>query len=78
MSVSIPFPTPRLADIAKQALEPDGEVKPLEVQRALTVQDSTLHAVFSCVSARMARVSLQSFLDNVDMIVRTMEELESL
>lgn len=76
VALRIPFPTSELADIAKQALEPDSEVKPLEVQRTFTVHDKILHVDFTCVSARMARVSLQAFFDNIEVVIRTMLELE--
>lgn len=78
VSASFPFPEARLAEYAKRALEPDSEVKPLEVQRDFTVDGSTLHIALTCVSARMARVSLQALLDNLEVIVRTMDELHDI
>lgn len=78
VAVVLPFPSAELADIAKQSLEPDSEVKPLEVQRTFRTDGKDLHVVFTCVSARMARVSLQAFLDNVEVIVRTMQELRDI
>lgn len=76
ISASCPFPNFTLADYARQALAPDGEVKPLEVERVFTVKDCHLQIDLHCVSARMARVSLQAVLDNLELIVRTMQELE--
>lgn len=78
VAVVLPFPSAKLADIAKQALEPDSEVKPLEVQRTFRTEGASLHVEFTCVSARMARVSLQAFLDNVEVIIRAMEELQEI
>lgn len=78
VALSIPFPSEELADIAKQALEPDSEVKPLEVQRKFIVEGQILKVEFTCVSARMARVSLQAFFDNIEVIIRTMLELKDI
>lgn len=78
VALDIPFPSAELADIAKQALEPDSEVKPSEVQRTFTVRGQSLHVEFTCVSARMARVSLQAFFDNIEVVIRTMLELEDI
>lgn len=76
--MKIPFPSATLADIAKQALEPDSEVKPLEVQKTFLVVDDVLCVEFRCVSTRMARVSLQAFFDNLEVIVRAMHELKDI
>lgn len=78
LSVKVPFPSSSLADIAKQALEPDSEVKPTEVQKTFRVLDDDLYIDFTCISVRMARVALQSFLDNLEVVVRTMHELQHL
>lgn len=76
MVVSVPFPTSELAEIARQSLEPDSEVKPAEVQKAFEVVHDELHVTFNCASTRMARVSLQAFFDNLEVVVRTMHELQ--
>lgn len=76
ISAALPFPSATLADYAKRVLEPDSEVKPLEVQRTFTVEGASLIVDFTCDSARMARVSLQAMLDNLELIVRTMHELQ--
>jgi hypothetical protein len=42
------------------------------------VEGTELHAHFDCVSARMARVAVNSFLENVELVVSSMGELGEL
>lgn len=78
MVVKVPFPSSRLAHIAKQSLEPDSEVKPSEVSKIFEVNEQELSITFTCASIRMARVSLQSFFDNLEVVVRAMYELQAI
>jgi hypothetical protein len=48
------------------------------VTRTLSVEEKDLCAQFDCVSARMARVAVNSFLENVDLVVGSMAELGEL
>lgn len=76
--LEIPFPSARLADIARQALSPDSEIKPGQVEKTLVVTGPALKVTINADSARMARVSLQAFIDNIEVIVRAMDELAEL
>lgn len=76
--VRIPFPSGALAEIALRSLQPDGEVKPDQVSRMLSLDDCNLVVDFESSSVRNARVSLQAFFDNVEVIIRAMDELGSL
>jgi EKC/KEOPS complex subunit PCC1/LAGE3 len=64
-----------LASQALQILSPDKELKEDLVKRTLSVEGNELHADFECVSARMARVSVNSFLENAELVVSSMGEL---
>ena len=77
-SLIIPFPSPLLASQALQILSPDKELKENLVKRVLSVDGTELHADFECVSARMARISVNSFLENVDLVLSSMAELGEL
>jgi len=76
--LEIPFPTALLASQALQILSPDKELKEDLVRRTLFAEGTQLHANFECVSARMARVAVNSFLESVDLVVSAMGELGEL
>src|SRR5205814_5887725 len=77
-SLSIPFPTPLLASQALQILSPDKELKEHLVKRTLFTEGKTLVAEFECVSARMARISVNAFLESVDLVLTSMGEFGEL
>jgi len=77
-SLKIPFPTPLLASQAFQILSPDKELKENLVAKTLSVEGAELHATFECVSARTARVSVNFFLESVDLVLNSMAELGEL
>jgi len=60
--------------IAKQAIEVDAELQPHAVERILTVDDNTLVATFKTLTIRLARLTVNGFLENVDLVVRTLAE----
>ncbi|KAI0044028.1 transcription factor Pcc1, partial [Auriscalpium vulgare] len=72
--VRIPFATAHHASIAKQVIEVDRELQPQAVKRVLEVQDDVLVATFSTLTVRLARLTLNAFLENVDLVVRTISE----
>jgi len=73
-SVEIPFASPKHASIAKQAIEVDAELSPQAVKRELSVQDNKLIATFHTLTVRLARLTLNAFLENVDLVVRTINQ----
>lgn len=77
-SLSIPFPSPLLASQALQILSPDKELKENQVKRTLSAEGKTLLAEFECVSARMARISVNAFLESMDLVLASMGELGEL
>jgi len=72
--VRIPFASGHHATIAKQVIEVDAELQPQAVKRTLTVEDDTLIATFQTLTVRLARLTVNGFLENVDLVVRTLEE----
>jgi len=74
VTVRIPFASAKHATIAKQAIEVDAELQPHAVERSLTVEDDTLVATFKTLTIRLARLTVNGFLENVDLVVRTLGE----
>uniref|UniRef100_A0A8H7XYP0 Transcription factor Pcc1 n=1 Tax=Psilocybe cubensis TaxID=181762 RepID=A0A8H7XYP0_PSICU len=73
INVEIPFASHKHALIAKQVIEVDAELQPHAVKRELSVQDDKLIATFHTLTVRLARLTLNGFLENVDLVVRTIE-----
>jgi len=73
VTLNIPFASHKHAVYAKQAIEVDAELQPQAVRRTLEVQDEVLIATFSTLTIRLARLTTNAFLENVHLIVRTLE-----
>jgi len=74
VTVRIPFASTKHAMIAKQAIEVDAELQPHAVERSLVVEDDILVATFKTLTIRLARLTVNGFLENVDLVVRTLGE----
>jgi len=74
LTVKIPLTSNRHADIVKRVIEVDPELQPHAVKRELTIEDSILIATFSTQTIRLARLTINSFLENVDLVIRTLGE----
>jgi len=74
VTVRIPFASAAHADMARQTLDVDRELQPHAVKRTLTVEGNALVASFSTLTVRLARLTLNSFLENIDLVVRTLAE----
>jgi EKC/KEOPS complex subunit PCC1/LAGE3 len=74
VTVRIPFVSNKHATIAKQVINVDAELQKEVVKRTLTVEGDELIATFQTLTIRLARLSLNGFLENVDLIVRTIAE----
>ncbi|KAI8890668.1 transcription factor Pcc1, partial [Backusella circina FSU 941] len=80
--LEIPFTSERLATIAQRVLNVDEELKTSQVHRVLTTEENILKAQhvyyrsFECVSTKMLRVSVNSFLEYLTMVVKTMDEFQ--
>ncbi|KAF9456762.1 transcription factor Pcc1-domain-containing protein [Collybia nuda] len=71
--IGIPFGSNKQATIAKQAIEVDAELQTQAVKRTLEVKNEVLIASFSTLTIRLARLTVNGFLENVDLVVRTLE-----
>ncbi|KAJ4494902.1 hypothetical protein C8J55DRAFT_415576, partial [Lentinula edodes] len=72
--LKIPFASEKHALIAKQTIEVDPELQPHAVKRIITVEENVLIAAFSTLTIRLARLVANAFLENVDLVVRTLEQ----
>uniref|UniRef100_A0A3Q3INX5 L antigen family member 3 n=1 Tax=Monopterus albus TaxID=43700 RepID=A0A3Q3INX5_MONAL len=69
-SLDVPFPSSREANIALRSLSPDREPRKGGISKELTVSGSTR---WSADEARILRVSVDSFLDHLLLVLETME-----
>jgi len=74
ITIKVPFASPKHAMMAKQVIEVDAQLSPQSVKRTLTVEDDHLIAIFRTETIRLARLTLYGFLENVELIVRTLEQ----
>ncbi|KAI9306798.1 CTAG/Pcc1 family [Cunninghamella echinulata] len=74
LDLSIPFPSSKLAEIAMKVISVDKELKTDQVQRKIECDDNILKVHFDSVSARMLRVSSNSFLEMLLMVTKTMDQ----
>ncbi|XP_026211361.1 EKC/KEOPS complex subunit Lage3 isoform X1 [Anabas testudineus] len=73
ISLDVPFPSSRDAAIALRSLSPDREPRKGGISKELTVSGSTLSVRWSADEARILRVSVNSFLDHLSLVLETME-----
>ncbi|KAM0281943.1 hypothetical protein ACHAQH_003289 [Verticillium albo-atrum] len=82
LTLTIPFPTDRLATVAHQALAVDKELSPL-VSRAFSVKtqpadvSSILEVHYKATTNRMLRVAVNSFMDSLKLVIEVMEQLDA-
>uniref|UniRef100_A0A3B4TR89 L antigen family member 3 n=1 Tax=Seriola dumerili TaxID=41447 RepID=A0A3B4TR89_SERDU len=69
-SLDVPFPSSREAAIALNSLSPDREPRKGGISKQLTVSGSTR---WSADEARILRVSVNSFLDHLSLVMETMQ-----
>ncbi|KAK1231583.1 hypothetical protein PQX77_005317 [Marasmius sp. AFHP31] len=74
VSVQIPFSSEKHALIAKRSIEVDPELQAHAVKRTITVEGNMLHGEFTTLTIRLARLTVNAFLENVDLVVRTIAE----
>ncbi|KAI0523872.1 transcription factor Pcc1-domain-containing protein [Xylaria bambusicola] len=86
LTIDVPFPTPRLASTALQALQVDKELSAL-VSRTFTLvpsQDTAdansdvqvLRTHYKATTNRMLRVAVNSFMESLSLIIEVMAELD--
>jgi len=52
----------------------DKELQPQAVKRSLEVENDVLVGTFTTLTVRLARLVVNAFLENVDLVVRTLGE----
>ncbi|XP_028274174.1 L antigen family member 3-like isoform X1 [Parambassis ranga] len=72
-SLDVPFPSSREATIALRSLSPDKEPRKGGITKQLTVTDNLLSVRWSADEARILRVSVNSFLDHLTLVIETMD-----
>ncbi|XP_076614078.1 L antigen family member 3-like [Chaetodon auriga] len=72
-SLDVPFPSSREAAIALRSLSPDREPRKGGISKQLSVSGRTLSVRWSADEARILRVSVNSFLDHLALVVETMD-----
>ncbi|KAM6901843.1 L antigen family member 3-like isoform 1-T2 [Lycodopsis pacificus] len=72
-SLDVPFPSSREASIALRSLSPDREPRKGGISKHLAVTGSTLSVKWSADEARVLRVSVNSFLDHLTLVMETMQ-----
>ncbi|KAK0666127.1 transcription factor Pcc1-domain-containing protein [Cercophora samala] len=75
LTLDVPFPDARLANVALQALRVDKELSAL-VQKDLSAVDSTLKVQYKATTNRMLRVAVNSFFDSLALVLEVMEQLD--
>ncbi|XP_066498485.1 L antigen family member 3-like [Hoplias malabaricus] len=73
-TLEIPFPSEREASIAARSLSPDPEPRKGGISKALSVSDGGLSVKWTADEARILRVSVNSFLDHLALVLETMDE----
>ncbi|CAL1716681.1 unnamed protein product [Somion occarium] len=74
VTVRVPFASEQHASIAKQVIEVDRELQPDVVKRTIEVDKNELVATFTTLTVRLARLTVNAFLENVDLVVHTIGE----
>ncbi|CAG8492316.1 6959_t:CDS:2 [Funneliformis caledonium] len=78
LTLTIPFPSSRLASIAERTLNVDKELKSDQVKRIISTDDDKLIVTFDCASVKLLRVSVNSLLDMIIMITKTMDAFDGM
>ncbi|XP_033325127.2 EKC/KEOPS complex subunit LAGE3 [Megalopta genalis] len=74
VNLSIPFPSPREAEIVYQVLRVDKEPSRGSVSKELTLNNNLLKLVISGTEARKVRVALTSFFDSLILVTETIQQ----
>ena len=74
MTLAVPFPTPREAEIAYNSLMVDPEPARSLVTKHLVVNGPNLTARFTASNARGLRVSVNSFLEHLVLVTDTIDQ----
>jgi len=78
VTVDVPFPSERQAEIVYKTLRVDPEPKRSLLTKKLTLDGAVLHAHFSCVEPATMRVSVGAFFDLLTLAVKTIQRFDTL
>ncbi|KAJ6609231.1 CTAG/Pcc1 family [Mycena sp. CBHHK59/15] len=73
ITIRVPLASSKHALIAMQAIQVDAELQPHAVKRTLSVEDDVLIATFDTLTVRLARLTVNAYLENIDLVVRTLQ-----
>ncbi|EIE91687.1 hypothetical protein RO3G_16398 [Rhizopus delemar RA 99-880] len=76
VTLEIPLTNERLATIAARVLDVDKELKVDQVKRTISTEGNILKVRFECYTTKMLRVSVNSFLEYLTMVTRTMDAFQ--
>lgn len=73
LELKVPFETARQAEIARDTLRPDPVLKDHETSIEYSAVDSVLVVTFTGISDRVIRVAILNCIDNIKVIIETMD-----
>ncbi|XP_064647336.1 EKC/KEOPS complex subunit LAGE3-like [Lineus longissimus] len=74
IDLKVPFPSEREAEIAHGSLSVDKEPKRGGCRKEMSVNGKLLHVTFLAKEAKFLRVSVNSFMDHMALVVETMDQ----
>lgn len=76
LTVTIPFDSNKHAEMARKIIAVDKLLRSETVSRELRVDDCNLHATFRAITVKQARVALDHFFSDVQLIADTIEQFD--
>ncbi len=76
LNLEVPFNSEKHAEIAWNSLRVDPEPKRSGMTKELSVDGNVLKVRFSCIEARTLRVSVNTFFDLLNLVVKTMDQFD--
>jgi len=77
VTIRVPFASKEHATIAKDVISVDRELQAHAVKRSMIVEGDELVTTFQTLTVRLARLTLNAFLENVELVIRTLDEFGS-
>ncbi|KAG8970581.1 hypothetical protein FRC03_006710 [Tulasnella sp. 419] len=74
LTLRVPFASEAHANIAKRVIDVDKELQADAVKRSMQVEGEVLVVTFYTLTVRLARLTINSFLENIELVVRTIGE----
>lgn len=74
VTIRVPFASKEHATIARDVIAVDRELQAHAVKRSMAIEGDELVTEFKTLTVRLARLTLNAFLENVELIIRTLDE----